>query len=1187
MYLSRVEMTGFKSFADKTVIEFDEGMTAVVGPNGSGKSNLSEAIRWVLGEQSAKSLRGSRMEDVIFNGTQLRKPVNIAKVTLVLNNEDRYLDYDFSEISITRSYNRNGDSQYLINNEQVRLRDIVDLLLDSGLGKNSFSIISQGQVEQIFLSKPEERRTIFEEAAGVQKYQYRKTEAERRLHKSSDNLSRVKDIIHELELQLNPLRKQRETALLYTSKKEELKELEVSLYTHQIEDYQSGWEALEKQLEKIDITISNLIKQNDVLNHEINQAKTTQNKLIDGIDQNSDTYQELTSQVEKLKAQQQMIEKDIEYTKTEQQDKANIYEEQVSERSRLNQDITDNSTQLKTFQLNLKELIDELKEINKEIQISQGLDANQQDELRNEMLEYYQLEARSNNEIQQQKTVIERQRARKEQTVEELSSVSQKFSKLEVESKEAEDELNSFTGSQNEQRSLLQELTENNEILLNRRNELQQSLFNQERQTQSIETRLNSLKQMHENYTGYYAGVRAVMQQAKRLNGIEGTVADLINVEEAYQVAIDTALGGSMQHIVVSDDQAAREAVNYLKQQHAGRATFLPRPNIKPRYIQSFKLFQAQEMQGFIAVASELVKYDEQNENIVQNLLGSAIVAETLRDAQNIAKALGHAVKIVTLDGDVLMPGGSLTGGQQKQRQQSMLSRQNEIKQANDAYEEHRHNLQMIEQEWEQVSNDLAQNDQQLKEQRQQVNQTEGIYQRLFQSSQNAKQAFKQAKNQTIILKDTIRELDEDLLEATRTLEQAEKNLEQAKTSIIEVNRILEQHNLDEDARKKKLSELDEIRQEKTTQKAVLDVEIKQLKQTLSSLNNQHTVINDWIENYESSKTFGMASIEELHNNLEQTIESIALSEKESKKLQKQIQSDRLERQQLSDTIQEKELLFNKVQKESQQKYQQQAKLQAQIEKNQALIDNHLNHLNQEYQLTFEMAKKIAKPIESPKEINKVVKELRQFINKLGPINLQAIEDFDELNERFELLVEQEEDLLTAMGQLKDTMDEMDVEVTRRFSATFKLINEKFQKTFGRLFGGGEASLELTNPKDVLTTGVDIIAQPPGKKKQNLALLSGGERALTAIALLFAILEVKPVPFVILDEVEAALDDANVYRYGEYIKAFREQTQFIVITHRKGTMESADRLYGVTMERSGISKLASVKLSEADEALSE
>lgn len=1187
MYLSRVEMTGFKSFADKTVIEFDEGMTAVVGPNGSGKSNLSEAIRWVLGEQSAKSLRGSRMEDVIFNGTQLRKPVNIAKVTLVLNNEDRYLDYDFSEISITRSYNRNGDSQYLINNEQVRLRDIVDLLLDSGLGKNSFSIISQGQVEQIFLSKPEERRTIFEEAAGVQKYQYRKTEAERRLHKSSDNLSRVKDIIHELELQLNPLRKQRETALLYTSKKEELKELEVSLYTHQIEDYQSGWEALEKQLEKIDITICNLIKQNDVLDHEINQAKTTQNKLIDGIDQNSDTYQELTSQVEKLKAQQQMIEKDIEYTKTEQQDKANIYEEQVSERSRLNQDITDNSTQLKTFQLNLKELIDELKEINKEIQISQGLDANQQDELRNEMLEYYQLEARSNNEIQQQKTVIERQRARKEQTVEELSSVSQKFSKLEAESKEAEDELNSFTGSQNEQRSLLQELTENNEILLNRRNELQQSLFNQERQTQSIETRLNSLKQMHENYTGYYAGVRAVMQQAKRLNGIEGTVADLINVEEAYQVAIDTALGGSMQHIVVSDDQAAREAVNYLKQQHAGRATFLPRPNIKPRYIQSFKLFQAQEMQGFIAVASELVKYDEQNENIVQNLLGSAIVAETLRDAQNIAKALGHAVKIVTLDGDVLMPGGSLTGGQQKQRQQSMLSRQNEIKQANDAYEEHRHNLQKIEQEWEQVSNDLAQNDQQLKEQRQQVNQTEGIYQRLFQSSQNAKQAFKQAKNQTIILKDTIRELDEDLLEATRTLEQAEKNLEQAKTSIIEVNRILEQHNLDEDARKKKLSELDEIRQEKTTQKAVLDVEIKQLKQTLSSLNNQHTVINDWIENYESSKTFGMASIEELHDNLEQTIESIALSEKESKKLQKQIQSDRLERQQLSDTIQEKELLFNKVQKESQQKYQQQAKLQAQIEKNQALIDNHLNHLNQEYQLTFEMAKKIAKPIESPKEINKVVKELRQFINKLGPINLQAIEDFDELNERFELLVEQEEDLLTAMGQLKDTMDEMDVEVTRRFSATFKLINEKFQKTFGRLFGGGEASLELTNPKDVLTTGVDIIAQPPGKKKQNLALLSGGERALTAIALLFAILEVKPVPFVILDEVEAALDDANVYRYGEYIKAFREQTQFIVITHRKGTMESADRLYGVTMERSGISKLASVKLSEADEALSE
>ena len=1187
MYLSRVEMTGFKSFADKTVIEFNEGMTAVVGPNGSGKSNLSEAIRWVLGEQSAKSLRGNRMEDVIFNGTQARKPVNIAKVTLVLNNEDRYLDYDFSEISITRSYNRNGDSQYLINNEQVRLRDIVDLLLDSGLGKNSFSIISQGQVEQIFLSKPEERRTIFEEAAGVQKYQYRKTEAERRLDKSSDNLSRVKDIIHELELQLNPLRKQRETALLYTSKKEELKELEVSLYTQQIEDYQTGWEELEEQLKNIDVTLNNLITQNETLSNEIDASKNKQNQLINAIDQNSDTYQKLTSQIEKLRAQQQMIEKDIQYSETEQADKANIYEEQVAEKTRLDQDIMEYTKQLQTFEADLKALMAELKEVNKDIQISQGLNANQQDELRNEMLEYYQLEAKSNNEIQQQKAVLERQRARKDQAAEKMNSTSQELKKLEVEAIEAEEELEAFTGSQSEQRTLLQELTENNEKLSNQRDELRQLLFNQERQTQTIETRLNSLKQMHDNYTGYYAGVRAVMQQAQRLNGIEGTVADLLNVKETYQLAIDTALGGSMQHIVVANDQAAREAVNYLKQQRAGRATFLPRPNIKPRQIQSFKLFQAQEMQGFIAVASELVSYDAKNENIVQNLLGNTIVAQTLVDAQSIARALGHSVKIVTLEGDVLMPGGSLTGGQQKQRQQSMLSRQNEIKQASEAYEKHREQLKNIELDWEKVSKELANNEQQLKEQRQQVNQTEGIYQRLFQSSQNAKQAYKQANNQMIILKDSIREFDEELDEARNTIELAERNLVKAKSSIEELNRILEQHNLDEDARQKKLAELEEFRQDKSTKKAVMDVEIKQLKQTLSDLKNQYEVVNNWITNYESSKTFGLSSIEELQEKLEETLDDIAKLEKESESLQKQIQADRQNRQDLSETINEKESLLNKSQAESQRSFQTQAKLQAQIEKNQALIDNHLNHLNQEYQLTFEMAKKIAKPIESTAETNKVVKELRQFINKLGPINLQAIEDYDELNERYELLVEQEEDLLTAMGQLKDTMDEMDVEVTRRFSATFKLINEKFQQTFRRLFGGGEASLELTNPKDVLTTGVDIVAQPPGKKKQNLALLSGGERALTAIALLFAILEVKPVPFVILDEVEAALDDANVYRYGEYIKEFREQTQFIVITHRKGTMESADRLYGVTMERSGISKLASVKLSEAEEALSE
>src|SRR5699024_4804071 len=441
----------------------------------------------------------------------------------------------------------------------------------------------------------------------------------------------------------------------------------VSLYTQQIEDYQTGWEELEEQLKNIDVTINNLITQNETLSNEIDASKNKQNLLINAIDQNSDTYQKLTSQIEKLKAQQQMIEKDIQYSETEQADKANIYEEQVAEKTRLDQDITKYTKQLQTFDTDLKALMTDLKAVNKDIQISQGLNANQQDELRNEMLEYYQLEAKSNNEIQQQKAVLERQRARKDQAVEKMNSTSKELKKLEVEAKESEEELEAFTGSQSEQRTLLQELTENNEKLSNQRDELRQLLFNQERQTQTIETRLNSLKQMHDNYTGYYAGVRAVMQQAQRLNGIEGTVADLLNVKETYQLAIDTALGGSMQHIVVANDQAAREAVNYLKQQRAGRATFLPRPNIKPRQIQSFKLFQAQEMQGFIAVASELVSYDAKNENIVQNLLGNTIVAQTLVDAQSIARALGHSVKIVTLEGDVLMPGGSLTGGQQKQ----------------------------------------------------------------------------------------------------------------------------------------------------------------------------------------------------------------------------------------------------------------------------------------------------------------------------------------------------------------------------------------------------------------------------------------------------------------------------------------------------------------------------------------
>lgn len=1180
-------MTGFKSFADKTIIEFDQGMTAVVGPNGSGKSNLSEAIRWVLGEQSAKSLRGNRMEDVIFNGTQERKAVNIAKVTLVLNNEDRYLDYDYSEISITRSYNRNGDSQYLINNEQVRLKDIVDLLLDSGLGKNSFSIISQGQVEQIFLNKPEERRTIFEEAAGVQKYQYRKNEAQRRLVKSDDNLSRVKDIIHELELQLKPLEKQREIALQYQSKKDSLKELEVSLFTYQIREYQKDWVKLEEELKQINNLLTQLESQTQLLSEEINHTKVSQEALIDEIDQTSDLFQQLTTKIEQLKAQKQIIERDINYAQTTQKDQDQSHSDYVRQRDELEATIHHHQDQLTAYKSKFDDLIEELEYLTREIKISQGLDDNQQNEIRNQMVEYYQLEAKSNNEIQRYQEDERRLSLRSQELSVTINQSKHKIKNAEAEVAETESELESFNEGQMNHRQALQQLIESNEGLNRSRAEIQQDLFKQERETQSLETRLTSLQQMHDSYAGYYQGVRTVMQAKHHLRGIEGTVADLIQVEERYQLAIDTALGGALQHIVVSDDYAAREAVNYLKQQRAGRATFLPRPNIRPRSVQSLSLFQAQEMAGFLAIASDIVEYHSDNENIIQNLLGSTLIVDGLKEAQAISQKLRHSTKIVTLDGDVLMPGGSVTGGRQQQRQQSMLQRQNEINQMSQLFDQAKNRLRQVELSWEDINQQLLENDALLKEKREQVNQADGVYQQLFQAHQSAKQSYKQLSNQLIILKDNQREITEDLQDTRENYEQAQKNLKDAREAIEELTHILEQHDLDEDIRREKLTQLETQQQAKLTEKAVLDVEIKQAKQNILNLKEQYESVVQWISNYESNRTYGASSLEELETQLKKIEEDLLISEEESISLQEKIKNDRKHRQEYNELIREKELVYSQYQKESQTNYQKQAKLQAQIEKNQTFIDSHLKHLNEEYNLTFELAEKIAQPIESSQEIQKQVKEIRVFIDKLGPINLQAIEDYDELNERYELLVEQQEDLLTAMDHLQSTMDEMDQEVTKRFSATFKQINVKFQQTFKRLFGGGDASLELTDPKDILMTGVDITAQPPGKKKQNLALLSGGERALTAIALLFAILEVRPVPFVILDEVEAALDDANVYRYGEYIKAFREQTQFIVITHRKGTMESADRLYGVTMERSGVSKLASVKLSEAEEALAE
>ncbi|MBK0347523.1 chromosome segregation protein SMC [Aerococcaceae bacterium zg-ZJ1578] len=1184
MYLARVEMTGFKSFADKTVIEFDQGMTAVVGPNGSGKSNLSEAIRWVLGEQSAKSLRGSKMEDVIFNGTQDRKAVNLAKVTLVLNNEDRYLDYDFSEISITRSYNRNGESHYYINNESVRLKDIVDLLLDSGLGKNSFAMISQGKVESIFLNKPEERRAIFEEAAGVQKYQYRKIEAERKLTKSSDHLSRVKDIIHELETQLKPLKKQRETALKYQELQAELSDLEISLYTHQITQNRQSWINAKEQLVQVNEVIDTSKAKVAETSAAIHATQSKLDQLLETLDYDNEVYQEAVRHLEQTKAKLQMLEQEIQYTKANADDKSVQFEAQLQQHEQLQEqlskivaDISISETEVESLQSAIKQLKLSQKSID-------GLSDEQIEQLRNDLIEFYQQEARANNQAQQalsQQTYHEN-RLSQSLAKYELSNdtVSKRQTQLEQTEKELAQQEILFQAHQAQH----QQLTQQWQDIQRQREHLQQALFQHERQQHALEAKVQSLKQMQEDYAGYFGGVRAIMKNADSIKGIDGTVADLIHVEPVYQVAIDTALGGALQHIVVADDAAARRSIQFLKQERAGRATFLPRPHIKPRYLNDAFLTQARQYDEFIGTAVDIVSFDERDRAIIQNLLGATIVMKSVEQAQKLALQLNHQVRIVTLDGEILMPGGSISGGRQKQQQHSMLSRQTELDQAIKALATANQLKAEQEAKWQQIQRDDEQIRRQGEESRQQLSQYEQTIAVLQREVNQVSQEVKQATNEQIILKDEINQSEQAIKESLAEQQHASALAAKMKQEIENANQLLEQLNVSQSDRKQQLNEIAMQLQSLTTQEAVKATELRQLQMQKGQLTEQLQQLSDFIQHHQQTNATDVQQLAQLEENkvaLEAAIEQLSLNLTTQ---QQQIEQHRQNRSEMNHALRELESNQQAEQVVVQDYYQRQAKLQAQIEKFEELIDNHLNYLNEMYQLSYEAAvEKAAVVVESFKEVNAKVKTLRKAIDALGPINVSAIEDYDALNERYQYLLEQQEDLLLAMAQLQSTMDEMDAEVIKRFSEAFNQINQQFKKTFKALFAGGEAALELTDPDNLLTTGVDIIAQPPGKRKQNLALLSGGERAFTAIALLFAILETKPVPFCILDEVEAALDDANVWRYGEYLQHFTENTQFIVITHRKGTMEHADVLYGVTMERSGVSKLASVRLSEAKE----
>jgi len=979
MYLKEIRAQGFKSFADKTLLELGNNIIGIVGPNGSGKSNVVDAVRWVLGEQSVKSLRGDgNMTDVIFSGSNSRGASNMASVTLVLDNTDHYLPLDYNEVAIKRRVYKDGSNEYFINDEKVRLKDVTNILLDSGIAKESFNIISQGKIEEILSNKPEDRRIIFEEAAGVLKYKKRKEEALRKLDKTHNNMNRVNDIINELETQIEPLEEQKNKALEYQKINEELESVEISLIAHDITEINFLYQQNKQRIDELQDEISKLSTNNTVGETKVLEYKNKLSELEIEIRSKQEALLELTKETEQLNSRKTIILERQKYS---------------VEDSKLH----DNLVSLKEKELKL---------------------ANTQSLLKNDIDNL-------------------------------LLTINKLKEKLELENK-------------------------NLDSIKNIKNKLSNDLALKLKEENSLNFKLESLKNSIENNASIPYAVKMVLENPK-LRGIHDIIGNLFDVDEKYALAISTALSVASVNVVVDDEKCASEAINYLKNNNIGRVTFFPLNIIKPKGIDVQTLDKLNNCNGFVGIASDLIQYNKVYSNIILNQLGNVIVADSLENANKISKLIEYRYRIVTIDGELLHVGGSLTGGNVSKTKNIILEKyelENNIKSLNKIIED----IKLIEEKINEIDNEYR------------------------------------------VIEDRIYLINKDKLDNELLYEKYNKNLAE----------------LEED----------------------LKVNNYEINSTNNMLNNglkaeEQEILNLYYETLNNKNT--------LENNL-----NILIKNKDE--LNNELSDYEL-------TIRKENALFNEKNNELKQ-------LEIDVNRKDVKLDNLLNSLSENYSLTYEDAVSKYK-LEIDVNIARTkVNGLRRQLKEIGMVNLGSIEEFERVNTRYQFLTTQKEDLEKAENTLLDIIDEMDKVMISEFNKTFKVIKENFITTFKELFKGGSADLKLTDPDNVLETGIEIVASPPGKKLTTISLLSGGEKTFTAISLLFAILKSKPVPFCILDEVEAALDDVNVDSFGKYVQTLKEKTQFIIITHKKRTMEYVDTLYGITMQESGVSKLVSVKLEE-------
>ena len=1178
MYLKEIEIQGFKSFADKTKVVFDQGVTAVVGPNGSGKSNITESLRWALGESSVKSLRGGKMPDVIFAGTESRKPLNYASVIVTLDNEDGFIKDAGQVIKVERHIYRSGDSEYRIDGKKVRLRDIHDLFLDTGLGRDSFSIISQGKVEEIFNSKPEERRAIFEEAAGVLKYKTRRKETESKLQQTQDNLDRLEDIIYELDNQIKPLAKQAENARKFLNLDGQRKAIYLDVLVAQIKENKTELELTEEELTQVQELLTSYYQKREELEEENQSLKKKRQDLQAQMAKDQGSLMDLTNLISDLERKLALSKLESEQVALNQQEAQARLTALEDKRKTLSKEKSEKEVNLAQLEENLAENNKELNRLEAEL-LAFSDDPDQMIELlRERFVALLQEEAdvsnqltRIENELENSRQLSQKQADQLEKLKEQLATAKEKASQQKAELETAKEQVQKLLA---DYQAIAKEQEEQKTSY-----QVQQSqLFDRLDNLKNKQARAQSLENILRNHSNFYAGVKSVLQEKARLGGIIGAVSEHLTFDVHYQTALEIALGASSQHIIVEDEESATKAIDFLKRNRAGRATFLPLTTIKARTISSQNQDAIAASPGFLGMADELVSFDKRLEAIFKNLLATTAIFDTVEHARAAARQVRYQVRMVTLDGTELRTGGSYAGG--ANRQNNSIFIKPELEQLQKEIAEEEADLRSEEASLKTLQDEMAVLTERLEAIKSQGEQARIQEQGLYLAYQQTNQQVEELETLWKLQEEELNRLTEGdwqvdkekCQERLATIASEKQNLE-AEIEEIKSNKnaIQERYqNLQEQVAQARL-----LKSELQGQKRYEVTDIERLGKELDNLNLEQEeiqrLLQEKVDNLEKVDTDLLSQqVEEAKTqktNLQQGL------------IRKQFELDDIEGQ-LDDIASH----LDQARQQNEEWIRKQTRAEAKKEKVSERLRYLQAQLTDQYQISYTEALEKAHELENLTLAEQEVKDLEKAIRSLGPVNLDAIEQYEEVHNRLDFLNSQRDDILSAKNLLLETITEMNDEVKERFKSTFEAIRESFKVTFRQMFGGGQADLILTEG-DLLTAGVEISVQPPGKKIQSLNLMSGGEKALSALALLFSIIRVKTIPFVILDEVEAALDEANVKRFGDYLNRFDKDSQFIVVTHRKGTMAAADSIYGVTMQESGVSKIVSVKLKDLEETV--